>query len=312
MKREAAAVLALVLVLGGAAALYFWSSGGGPGPGTTETSGSGVVQVVAAENFWGSLAAQIGGTRVHVFSIVSDPNADPHEHESNAMDAEAVANASLVIVNGAGYDTWALTLIAAGSNSHQTVLNVQELIGQEVGANPHFWYSPYYVNDTAKAIYRDLVEIDPAGSSYYTQEYASLNASLASYDGRIHTIARLYAGTKVAATEDIFVYLANATGLDLVSPPQFMRAVAEGNDPPAASVAAFQAQLENRSVSVLVYNVQTVTPLTVSMKALATQEGIPTVGITETVQPPNLKFQDWMNAELLALQNALGASAPGK
>jgi zinc/manganese transport system substrate-binding protein len=245
-------------------------------------------------------------------SIVSDPNADPHEYESNAADAQAIANACLVIVNGAGYDTWALSLVAASNSQRQTVLNVQELLGKSEESNPHFWYSPYYVNDTVKAMYRDLVQIDPADSSYYAQQYASLNSSLGVYNSRIHEIASQFVGTKVAATEDIFVYLANATKLDLVSPPAFMQAVAEGNDPPASSVATFQQQLENKSVSLLVYNQQTVTPLTDSMKSLAAQNDIPIVGVTETIQPPDVQFQVWMNAELISLQNGLNADALGQ
>jgi zinc/manganese transport system substrate-binding protein len=273
---------------------------------------SGTVRVVAGENFWGSLVSQLGGTHASVISIVSDPNADPHEYESNAANAQAVANACLVVENGAGYDTWLLNLVSASDNPQQTILNVQQLLGQGADANPHFWYSPYYVNDTVKAMYEDLVKIDPANSGYYRQQYAALNTSLSDYNHRIHVIASQFAGTKVAATEDIFVYLANATKLDLVSPPEFMQAVAEGNDPAASSVVAFQQQLENKSVSLLVYNQQTVTPLTQSIKALAAQNGIPTVAVTETVQPSDVAFQVWMNAELISLQNGLNANALGQ
>jgi zinc/manganese transport system substrate-binding protein len=247
-----------------------------------------------------------------VTSIVTNPNADPHEYESSAVDARAIAEACLVIVNGAGYDTWALSLIAASNTPHQTVLNVQQLLGQPDNVNPHFWYSPDYVNATVRAVYQDLVAIDPAGSSYYRQQYASLNSSLAVYDSKIHEIANQFAGRKVAATEDVFVYLADATKLDLISPPAFMHAVAEGNDPPAASVVTFQQELQNRSATLLVYNNQTVTPLTENMKALAVQNGIPIVGVTETVQPPDAQFQVWMSAQLTALQNGLEATGRGQ
>jgi len=266
------------------------------------------VQIVAAENFWGSLVSQLGGTQVRVLSIVSDPNADPHEYESNTADAEAIANAKFVIVNGAGYDDWALKLISASNTPNQTVLNVQELIGQSIGANPHFWYSPYYVNETVNAMYNDLVAIDPADAAYYNQQYVNLNASLGVYNQRIDEINQQYAGTEVASTESIFEYLANATGLDLVSPPAFMEAVAEGNDPPAQSVVQFQQQLQSGNVRVLVYNEQTVTPLTQSMKALAATNNVTVIGVTETIQPPDVSFQVWMNAELLSLQDALNPS----
>jgi zinc/manganese transport system substrate-binding protein len=271
--------------------------------------------VVAAENFWGSLISQLGGTHVSVFSIVSDPNADPHEYESNTADAEAVANASFVIVNGAGYDDWALQLIAASSTPNQVVLNVQELINQPVTANPHFWYSPYYVNDTVKAMFKDLVSIDPTDASYFRQQYVALNASLyQSYMSREVEIKQEFGAAPVASTESIFVYMANATGLDLVSPPGFMEAVADGNDPSVQDVATMETLMEggNSSVRVLVYNEQTVTPLTQSIEALAAQYHIPTVGITETIQPPDAAFQTWIGAELINLQNALNAEALGQ
>jgi len=138
-----------------------------------------------------------------------------------------------------------------------------------------------------------------------------LNASLGQYNARISEIRQQFAGTKVAATEDIFVYVANATGLNLVSPPAFMEAVAEGNDPSAQSVVQFQQLIQNGNFSVLVYNAQTVTPLTQNIKAMAAAKGIPIVAITETIQPPDVSFQDWMNAELITLQNALNARALG-
>jgi zinc/manganese transport system substrate-binding protein len=302
-----AAVLAALIVSGAFAGVSLLN------PATSSTTSSGgVIHVVAAENFWGSLITQLGGTRVSVTSIVSDPNADPHEYESNTADAIAIANAQLVIINGAGYDTWAQQLIASSSTPHQVVLNVQELINQTVDANPHFWYSPTYVNETVKAMYQDLVSIDPSHASYYTQQYDALKASLAEYNARIAEIKQQFGGVKVASTESIFVYLANAAGLDVVSPPAFMEAVAEGNDPPAQSIVQFDQLITNGTVKVLVYNEQTVTPLTQSIKALAAQHNIPIVPVTETIQPPDVSFQVWMNAQLIILQNALNQQALGK
>ncbi len=272
------------------------------------------VQIVAAENFWGSLVSQLGGTHAQVLSIVTDPNADPHEYESNIAYAQSIANANYVIVNGAGYDDWAIKIIGASNNQNQKVLNVADLLGKKEGTNPHFWYNPVYVNQTVARMYSDLVSIDPTNTAYYKQQYADLNASLGQYNTRIDKIKQQFAGTRVAATEDVFAYVANATGLDLVSPPEFMEAVAEGNDPPAQSIVQFQQQLQGQggNVAVLVYNKQTVTPLTQSIKALAAQKDIPIVGVTETIQPPDASFQDWMNAELISLQNALNTKALGQ
>ncbi len=283
------------------------STGGG-------VQGPGVLQVVAAENFWGSLASQIGGSRVHVLSVVSDPNADPHEYETNAADARAVAGASYVIENGAGYDSWMDKLLNAGAGSvpDRKVLNVAMLVGKKEGDNPHLWYDPDYVNAAAVQMEQDLVALDPANASYYETQYQTLRSSLAQYQDRIASIKQQFGGTKVAATEDIFAYLANAAGLDLISPPAFIEAVAEGNDPPAASVVQFEDQLKSGGVNVLVYNEQTMTPLTDNMKKIAADQGIPVVGVTETIQPPDVPFQDWMNAQLMALQNALNAKTLGQ
>lgn len=322
LMKGAVAVVIVILVIG-AAVFALTRSGIQKSPVTTSTTNTTsvspsnstqvpIIQVVAAENFWGSLAQQLCGSTCNVTSIVTDPNADPHEYESNAADARDIANAKFVIVNGVGYDDWALKLISADGNSNQTVLNVANYLGVANGSNPHLWYNPTYVNATVKEMYLDLVKVNPSEASYYAQRYQNVTASLAQVDNRMTEIRQQFGGTKVASTESIFVYLANATGLDLVSPPEFMQAVAEGNDPSIQSVAQFQNQLENGSVSVLVYNEQTVTPLTTQMKQIAVEHNITIVGVTETIQPPDVPFQTWMNGELLQLQNALNANALGQ
>lgn len=273
---------------------------------------NGIIQVVAGENFWGSIVSQIGGTRVEVLSIVSDPNADPHEYETNASDARAFANANYVILNGAGYDSWGDKLLSANVNPNQKVLRVADLLSKKEGDNPHFWYNPVYVNQVATQMENDLISVDPGHASYYQEQYLTLQKSFSEYQSRIASIKKQFGGTKVAATEDIFAYLADASGLDLISPPTFTQAVAEGNDPSVASVITFQEQLKSRIPQVLVYNQQTVTPITENMKKLAADNGIPVIGVTETIQPPDTSFQDWMNAELITLQNALNAKTLGQ
>ena len=270
-----------------------------------------VIQVVAAENFWGSLVSQLGGSHVHVLSVVSDPNADPHEYESNTDDARAVATANYVVENGAGYDSWMDKLLSAGGNQNRSVLNVANLLGKKEGDNPHFWYDPAYVNQVVMHMEQDLIATDPSNADYYKQQYATLQTSLAGYQNQIAAMKQTYTGTPVGATEDIFVYFADASGLELTTPPAFIQAVGEGNDPPAQSVVAFQNQIKAKQIKVLVYNVQTVTPVTESIKSLATAQHIPIVGISETMQPPTAQFQDWMSAEVTELQQAL-ASTTGK
>ena len=270
------------------------------------------LHIVAGENFWGSLASQLGGSHVQVTSIVSDPNADPHEYESSTANARAFAGANYVVLNGAGYDSWGDKLLSANQKPGRKVLTVATLLGKKDGDNPHFWYSPTYVNAVVAQMDKDLIALDPADAVYYKQQLTHLQATLAGYQNRIASMKQQFGGTKVAATEDIFEYLAAAAGLNLISPPAFTEAVAEGNDPPTASVAQFQQQLEGGEPAVLVFNQQTVTPLTTNMKRLAADHDIPVVGVTETIQPPDTSFQDWMNAQVIALQNALNAGKLGQ
>lgn len=285
---------------------------GGCGQAADAPASPARLQIVAAENFWGSLASQLGGDQAQVLSVVSDPNADPHEYTSSAATARAFADADYVIINGAGYDNWSANLLSAGANPHRKVLNVADLLGKKIGDNPHFWYDPSYVDQVAKQINLDLAALDPRHADYYRRQYESLRTSLAGYENRIRAIRKQFGGTKVAATEDIFVYLAKAAGLDLISPPAFMQAVAEGNDPPVQSVIEFQDQLKSKTPAVLVYNQQTITPLTQSIKTTAKAEAIPVVGITETVSPPDARFQDWMDAEIKSLQSALSVGTVKK
>ncbi|HEY6542634.1 MAG TPA: zinc ABC transporter substrate-binding protein [Ktedonobacteraceae bacterium] len=279
---------------------------------TPPSSSSTVLNVVAGENFWGSIATQLGGTHVNVTSIVTDPNADPHQYEGSAQDARAFAQANYVILNGAGYDSWGQKLLDANPVSGRKVFTVADLLGKHEGDNPHFWYNPSYVEQVSNQITRDYQALDPADSVYFTQQRAAFETALSAYHQRITEIKTKFAGQKVGATESIFVYLANALGLDLISPPEFMQAVAEGNDPPASSVVTFEQQVRQKQITVLVYNVQTVTDVTNTIKQLASQQNIPTVGVSETIQPPDASFQEWQTAQLLVLQNALNANALGQ
>ncbi len=305
-------VAAVALNHGSVATASTTVAGGSSGLNGSNSSAAHKMRVVAAENFWGSLVSQLCGIHCNVTSIVTDPNADPHEYEASSADARDISNARFVVINGAGYDDWAIKLLSASNSPNRTVLDVAENLGVPNGSNPHLWYSPAYVNATVRKMYLDLVQMDPSNATYYKEQYQNVTASLAEVDGRISEIKRQFGGTRVAATEDIFVYLANASGLDLISPPAFMQAVAEGNDPPAQSVSQFENQLESGNVSVLVYNEQTVTPLTTQIKQIAAENNVTIVGVTETIQPPDVSFETWMNAELLGLQNALNANTLGK
>lgn len=265
------------------------------------------LQVVAAENFWGSLAGQLGGDRVRVTSIITNPDTDPHAYEPKPTDARLIAGARYVIVNGAGYDPWAPKLLAANSVAGRTVLTIGDLVGKKDGDNPHLWYSPDYVAKVVAQITADYKALDPADASYFDQQQTQVNAvGLKPYYDLVSTIKQRYAGTPVGATESIFVYQAGAVGLQLITPPGFMQAISDGNEPTAADRAAFDQQIAQHQIKVFVNNKQNETPNTTVLKQKAQAAGIPIVDITETLDPATGSFQDWQDGQLQALKQALG------
>lgn len=277
--------------------------------GLTSTTGaaSGRVAVVAAENFWGSIAVQLGGDRVYVRSIIANPAADPHDYDPTAADARAIAGAQYVIVNGAGYDAWALKLLAASPAPGRKVLAASDLAGVGPGGNPHVWYSPSAVGRVIDRISADLTQLDGADAAYFQQRHGDYTTNaLRDYDGAIVAIRTRYAGTPVGASENVFAYMAPALGVDLITPPGYMKAIGEGAEPSAADRIAVDRQVTQKLIKVFVYNSQNATPDVQAVMAKARAAGIPIVAITETMTPAAATFQDWQTAQLHALLAALG------
>jgi len=232
MRRPLPAVaLCVALLLGAGCAT--------PGARTDDLRGDRKLQVVAAENVWGSIAAQLGGTRVDVTSIVASPAVDPHSYEATAADARAIADADLVIVNGLGYDAWAGKAVAANPSPIRAVIDVGHLTGHHAGDNPHRWYYPADVDRVATAISHDYQRLDPRHAPYYARRLVAFrSSSLAAYHRTLADLRRRYAGTPVGASESIFDGLAGAIGLRLVTPARFLDAVSEGSDVTAAELHA--------------------------------------------------------------------------
>jgi len=276
------------------------------------TGSGGPVQVVAAEKFWGSIAAQVGGSHVHVTSIIVDPNADPHSYEPTAADARTVADAQYVIANGAGYDPWADKLLQANPASGRKELNVGNFNGKHEGDNPHMWYNPNYMTAVANKIRDDLKALDPADATSFDQSAQSfLTTSLKQYHDLIATIKARYSGTPVGATESIFSYLAPALGLNLITPYSYLKAVSEGEDISAADEATVEQQVKQKQIKILVYNSQNTPNNIQALINLARANHIPVATITETLTPANASFQEWQSAQLQGIQSAL-AQATGK
>jgi zinc/manganese transport system substrate-binding protein len=312
------AVVAALAVLTGCSTAS--SAGTGTAGGTVAGSGTAgpggsaatVIPVVAAENFWGSLAGQLGGSHVAVTNIINSPDADPHDYEPTAADARAMAGARMVIDNGIGYDSWAAKLIDANPVAQRTVLTVGDLVGVKEGGNPHRWYSPADVRTVIDKITADYAAIDPAAASTFHALHDSVvSASLKEYFDLVTQIKSTYAGTPIGASESIVAPLAEATGLRMLTPPSFLTAISEGTDPAAADKAAIDAQITGKKIKVYVYNSQNATPDVQRQVEAAKAAGIPLVTVTETLTPAGASFQAWQITQLKALAAALG-QASGK
>jgi zinc/manganese transport system substrate-binding protein len=300
-------------VAGCAALLTLAMSGCATSPSKATTgSASKVVNVVAAENFWGSLAEQLGGSHVKVTSIINKPDADPHDYEPTAADGRAIAGAQLAIVNGVGYDAWATKLADANPSPGRTTLTVGDLVGAKGGDNPHRWYNPDNVRRVIDQITADYKNADPASGAFFDTQHATVvNANLKSYFDVINQIRATYAGTPVGASESIFAMLSPALGVNLLTPSTFLTAISEGSEPTAADKATIDGQIKNKEIKVYVYNSQNATPDVQAQVNAAKAQGIPVSTLTETLTPADVSFQDWQVAQLNGLKQAL-AQATGK
>jgi zinc/manganese transport system substrate-binding protein len=319
--------------LGGAAALAAaslaacsTSSDSGSGGGTS-TSGSAAsagaagspakgsgttIQVVAAENFWGSIASQLGGGHVKVTSIINNPDADPHDYEPTASDARTVAGATYTIVNGVGYDAWADKLLSANPAAGRTDLKVGDLVGIKPGGNPHRWYSPADVHQVIERITADYKKIDPADAADFDTLKATFETrTLGTYNQLVAGIRAKYAGTAVGASESIVSPLADGLGLKMLTPYSFLSAISEGTDPTAHDKAEIDQQITGKQIKVYVYNSQNATPDVQQQVKAAKAAGIPVATVTETLTPAGASFQDWQVRQLQGIRQAL-AKATGK
>jgi zinc/manganese transport system substrate-binding protein len=262
------------------------------------------ITVVAAENVYGDIARQVGGPDVTVISILSNPNQDPHEFEASASTARAIADARLVIYNGAGYDPWAVKLLSASKSASREVVEVAKLARKKAGENPHLWYEVATISALGSTLVTKMTQLDAEHRSGYAERGGAFEASIASLRDRIATLRSKHAGTLVTATEPVFDYMAAALGLKMRN-SRFQLAVMNGTEPSATEIAAFEEDLRTRAVKVLLYNSQTTQALAERMRTIATEIGVPVVAVTET-EPPGQSYQQWMLSQLNALDRALG------
>jgi zinc/manganese transport system substrate-binding protein len=263
------------------------------------------ITLVAAENFYADVAAQIGGATVSVQSILSSPAQDPHLFEVTPSAARAITGARIVIYNGIDYDPWMSKLLAAAPVPGQQRIEVARLLGRKPGDNPHLWYNPKTMPLLARSLAGSLIGLDPAQRSSYEQRLARFDASIQPIEERIAALRTRLAGTAVAATEPVLNELLDALGL-VVKERAFQTAVMNNTEPTATQLARFEIDLARRQVQLLIYNEQSGGPLVEHMRALAQKNHIPVLGVTET-EPEGLHYQQWLLSVLTAIDQALSA-----
>jgi zinc/manganese transport system substrate-binding protein len=284
-----------------AAALAFASGGPALAQATT-----GKIAVVAAQNFYGDIARRIGGDRVSVVSIISSPDQDPHLFEATPSQVREVADAQIVILNGGHYDEWMEKLLKAAPRPKRTVVNAAKIVNAKHGGNPHLWYAPTTMLAVAKSIAAAFSQADSAHAAEYSERLAKTLADLNRISQRVAEMRARHAGKPVAATEPVFGLMADAIGLTMHN-QKFQRALMNETEPSARDIAAFESDLKNRKVAVLIYNKQVSEKLAERLLTIARTAKVPVVAVTET-QPAGASFQDWMLGQLDALDKALTGS----
>jgi zinc/manganese transport system substrate-binding protein len=266
----------------------------------------GTIAVVAAENEYGNVASQIGGTYVSVMSVESNPNTDPHTYEVSPSIAQDIGGAQLVIQNGIGYDNYMTKILSASPNPARKVINVQHLLGlPDSTPNPHLWYEPTTMPKVANALAADFAALQPANASFFRTNAVAFIASLNPWLQALADFKAKYAGTPVATTEPVADYMLEAAGADNLTPFRFQADVMNGVDPSPQDVSLQTSLFTHHKVKALVYNQQVTDTLTQSFITAAQAAGVPVIGVYETMPTPGFTYQSWMLAEVDALQKAV-------
>jgi zinc/manganese transport system substrate-binding protein len=269
------------------------------------TGAAGKLDVVAAENVYGNIAAQIGGPHVSVTSILTSPTADPHLFEPGTSSGLAVAGAKVVLQNGLGYDAFMTRLETAAPSKSRSVVTMADVLGiRGKDANPHLWYDVPKLDRIATAISAAFAGADPPHAAAYRRGLRRFERSLEPLKREVAMIRTRFHGTPVAYTEPVPGYLVSAAGLRNLAPDSYTRPLEEGTEPSASAVATMSELVSGHRIRALLYNSQAVSPITTRLRVAAQTAGIPVVPVTETL-PSGVNFQRWQLDQARALATAL-------
>ncbi|MFF7450155.1 MULTISPECIES: metal ABC transporter solute-binding protein, Zn/Mn family [unclassified Streptomyces] len=265
------------------------------------------IPVVASTNVYGDIVGRIGGTKVDVTSIISDPDQDPHSYEANTQNQLALSKAKVVVENGGGYDDFVDRMLKSG-NSSAEVVNAVKVSGRTAPKgdefNEHVWYDFRAVAKIADSIAAALGKADPDDAATFTANAETFKARLQPLEAKESRIKKEHAGEAVAITEPVPLYMIEASGLRNATPEEFSEAIEEGSDVSPKVLQAALALFSGKKVEALVYNEQTSGPQTEKAETAAKAAGIPVVPVTETL-PSGKDYLGWMTSNVDALAGAL-------
>lgn len=263
------------------------------------------IKVVAAENFYGELAQEIGGKNVTVTSIISNPDADPHLFATSPKTSQSLAQAQIIIYNGADYDSWMEQMLTTVNKSKVIVINVADLMKIKAGANPHIWYQPTTFPTLAKVLSDKLSQLQPTTKPEIEKNLKTFLSGNQQVVQQVAAIKQKFQGTSVTATEPVFGYMAQAMGLNMKG-EDFQWKIMNDSEPTPKMVANYQSLLTSKQVKVMFYNNQVSDSLTGNMQKLARSNSIKVVGVSETM-PKDTTINKWLSSEISATATALQA-----
>ena len=270
-------------------------------------SSGGKIVAVGAENQYASVISSVGGKYVQVSAIESNPNTDPHTFEASASVAQTVSQAKLIVQNGLGYDSYMDKIESAAPSAGRKVIVAAQLLGlPDSTPNPHLWYRPSTMPAVARAVAAGLAAIQPAHAAYFRANAAAFDRSLRPWYQALAKFKAAYPNTPVATTEPVGDYMLQAAGTRNLTPFAFQADIMNGVDPAPQYVSLQTSLFDQRKVKVFLYNQQVTSSLTATFLSAAHRNGIPVVGVYETM-PTGYTYQSWMLAEVQALQKAVAS-----
>ncbi|WP_433198060.1 metal ABC transporter solute-binding protein, Zn/Mn family [Nocardia sp. CA-107356] len=257
--------------------------------------------IVASTSVWGNIAATIAGPDASVTALITDPAADPHSHETSAVESAEISDADLVVFNGGGYDEF---IEKAIQGKNKRTVDAFESRTDKSDENEHVFYDPGTVSAVADRIASTLGELDAAHAAAYTDRAVAFKTQLTAITAISTKIAGEHPRTPVLQTEPLAHYLLVAAGTTDLTPHEFQEAIEQETDPAPAAVAATQDLLTGKKVRALIYNIQTEDKITKDLRSLARSNGLPIVEVTETL-PDGVDYIQWQTKNAQALAAAL-------